>query len=483
MVKVTKLIGQIRNEGVEMIARGVTIYVDERMRYAIMHASHFGPVLISRHFKQETVKLGQWLSVAVEPNRDYLLTSERTKCQFADAVEPEIIEELLPTGTSLTRLGVLTTRIQTPVFVGNASFASCIGLSPLLGRVFLKESLCKKINLNPLTWVRCDVSPVEPSHSNFNTFWEARTIGFQDSTDPSLNQSVKRYTGRFIGFSERNVCILQLFHKRRNAGFALVNSYDFAHTVDEHNLKKAEAIQVYAASQHPVYPELCVPACYARIVNYGSNKASVETADEMFASLVFNETSIRYGSTAGDVVVAPDSKISNIYKQSAQLGEEIEFVDNFEGIRNLRFQRTLKSVSPVVIHRLGFKDVVHILSVMADEYSAQLKKAFRDLQTKMVDTNRRLQLGESLKKQQEQRRRISQLTKSHLLELDKETPVYMSVGRIFAKGSVDSEIARHEEEISKANERIISIDHQKKYLEKSLAESEKNIRELVQSRP
>ncbi|VDO38453.1 unnamed protein product [Onchocerca flexuosa] len=128
---------------------------------------------------------------------------------------------------------------------------------------------------------------------------------------------------------------------------------------------------------------------------------------------------------------------------------------------------------------------------MADDYSMQLKKAFRELQTKVVDTNRRLQLGESLKKQQEQKRRVAELTKAQLLELDKNTPVYMTVGRIFAKGTVESEIARHEEEVKlsgvqhivKAEEKIIAIDHQRKYLEKNLAESEKNIRELVQSRP
>ncbi|VDK87396.1 unnamed protein product [Litomosoides sigmodontis] len=134
---------------------------------------------------------------------------------------------------------------------------------------------------------------------------------------------------------------------------------------------------------------------------------------------------------------------------------------------------------------------------MADDYSVQLKKAFRDLQTKVVDTNRRLQLGDSLKKQHEQKRRVAELTKTQLLELDKDTPVYRTIGRMFAKGTVESEIARHEEEILvlsefylalavaivKADEKIAAVDHQRKYLEKNLAESEKNIRELVQSRP
>lgn len=120
---------------------------------------------------------------------------------------------------------------------------------------------------------------------------------------------------------------------------------------------------------------------------------------------------------------------------------------------------------------------------MADDYSAQLKKAFRDLQTKVVDTNRRLQQGETTIRQQEQRQRIAELTKSHLVELDKDTPVYMTIGRIFAKATIDSEIARHDEEIAKAKEKIAAVERQKEYLEKNLAESEKNIRELVQSRP
>lgn len=38
-------------------------------------------------------------------------------------------------------------------------------------------------------------------------------------------------------------------------------------------------------------------------------------------------------------------------------------------------------------------------------------------------------------------------------------------------------------QILKARDKIAAIERQKEYLEKSLAESERNIREMVQSRP
>lgn len=44
---------------------------------------------------------------------------------------------------------------------------------------------------------------------------------------------------------EKNVCIVQLFNSHeKDKGLAYINSFDFAHTVREKELKKASAIQV-----------------------------------------------------------------------------------------------------------------------------------------------------------------------------------------------------------------------------------------------
>uniref|UniRef100_A0A915PEG6 Uncharacterized protein n=1 Tax=Setaria digitata TaxID=48799 RepID=A0A915PEG6_9BILA len=407
-------------EQAKPVAMGVVVSVDLRLKYGIIHASGYGRVLVSHNFDSELVQLSNWLSVEVEPNVGPILTFERTRCSFVDAGEPKIIDELLPTGTSVSKTGAVNLRIQTPVFLGNTSFGSSVGLSPHLGRVYLNQTLCKKFKLNPLTWIHCGVVAVAPCKANFNSFWEARTAGREDSSDPKLSQCIRRCLGRFHAFMEKNICVLQLFNKYNNdEGFACVHSFDFSHTVHEQDLKKAHAIQVYVSPQLLYFPELPVPACYARIVDDGSRNVDVGIAKDKLAELDI--------STTSDNTVESDKSITT------------------RGVME--------------------------------------KNAFRDLQTKVADTNRRLQLGDTLKKQMEQKRRIAELTRAQLLELDRNTPVYMTIGRIFSKGTVESEIARHEEEIAKAEEKITAIDHQRKYLEKNLAESEKSIRELVQSRP
>ncbi|KAM3715797.1 putative prefoldin subunit [Dirofilaria immitis] len=504
------------------VAVGVVILVDLRMNYGIIHAGGFGRVLISRNFDKDLVQLSNWLSVEVEPNTGAVLTFERTYCNFVDAGEPEIIDELLPTGTSVSKTGAVNLRIQTPVFTGNITFGSSIGLSPHLGRVYLNETLCKKFKASPLTWIHCGVVSVTPSEANFNSFWEARTAGHEDCGDPKLSHCVRRCLGRFHAFKEKNICILQLFNRHsENAGFAYVHSFDFAHTVREQDLKKASAIQVYVAPQLMYFPELPVPACYARIVDNGLQSVQVEMAGKL-AALDISGT-----ANSNDVVTNSGSMILEdaVKKHDLICDMDCETIDYISKV--LAYQLVVKNImrtDPVLFNDLcAFIDMMHLgmlyidfvnfdadysnmlkslqlcwlyskfitveiyllqlFSIMADDYSMQLKKAFRELQTKVIDTNRRLQLGESLRKQQEQKRRIAELTKAQLLELDKNTPVYMTVGRIFAKATIKSEVARHEEEIMKAEEKITAVDHQRKYLEKNLAESEKNIRELVQSRP
>uniref|UniRef100_A0A915A042 Prefoldin subunit 1 n=1 Tax=Parascaris univalens TaxID=6257 RepID=A0A915A042_PARUN len=119
----------------------------------------------------------------------------------------------------------------------------------------------------------------------------------------------------------------------------------------------------------------------------------------------------------------------------------------------------------------------------SEEYSAQLRKAFQELQMKMVETKQRIDRGEVIKRIQKQREKVASLTKEQLEALEADRAVYQSLGRMFLKSSVESEIERQSDEMRKAQEKMAAIDRQKEYLEKSLRESEKNLREMIQSRP
>ncbi|CAI5449430.1 unnamed protein product [Caenorhabditis angaria] len=116
---------------------------------------------------------------------------------------------------------------------------------------------------------------------------------------------------------------------------------------------------------------------------------------------------------------------------------------------------------------------------MADE---ELKKAFQDLQFKTNETKSRIQQGEIAKKMHLQKNRVSEVTHKNLVGVPDDLPVYRSIGRMFLLTDKASELTRHETEAKEFKDKVASIDKQREYLEKGLAEAEANLRELIQSR-
>lgn len=109
----------------------------------------------------------------------------------------------------------------------------------------------------------------------------------------------------------------------------------------------------------------------------------------------------------------------------------------------------------------------------------ELKKAFQELQMKMVDTTRRLRLAdvqiESLKKGVKH----AYCTAEVLSEVPPSTKMYESIGRMFIATDSEEVMKTLDEKIKTCNEKIKSLESNKTYLEKSLKESEDNLREMI----
>jgi prefoldin subunit 1 len=109
----------------------------------------------------------------------------------------------------------------------------------------------------------------------------------------------------------------------------------------------------------------------------------------------------------------------------------------------------------------------------------ELKKAFMELQSKMVDTKQKLKMAdlqiESLK------RNITHagLTESEIGTLPDETRVYESVGRMFILSDKQTVAGRLTDKQSSCQEKIKTLESNKEYLERNLKESENSLRELV----
>uniref|UniRef100_A0A915DK35 UDP-N-acetylglucosamine diphosphorylase n=1 Tax=Ditylenchus dipsaci TaxID=166011 RepID=A0A915DK35_9BILA len=112
------------------------------------------------------------------------------------------------------------------------------------------------------------------------------------------------------------------------------------------------------------------------------------------------------------------------------------------------------------------------------DFDSQLRKAFQDLQSQIVENREKQKNAEAMKNAMKQNIRIASVVKGQLELIPRDRTVYRTVGRIFLQETVDSEIERQAKDVQQATERIATIDKQKEYLEKSVQESEKNLRIL-----
>ncbi len=112
----------------------------------------------------------------------------------------------------------------------------------------------------------------------------------------------------------------------------------------------------------------------------------------------------------------------------------------------------------------------------------ELKKAFTELQRKMVGTGQKLQIKDM---QINQMKRLKQENENTLKEFSKltgDTIVYESVGRAFILNDITQLKVNLTNENKNYDEKINSLQNDKVVLTRSLAQSEENLRELVQQK-
>lgn len=109
----------------------------------------------------------------------------------------------------------------------------------------------------------------------------------------------------------------------------------------------------------------------------------------------------------------------------------------------------------------------------------ELKKAFQELQMKMVDTTRRLRLADVQIDNLKKGVKHAYCTAEVLSEAPPSTKMYESVGRMFIATDSEDIMKALDEKIKTCNEKIKSLESNKTYLEKSLKESEDNLREMI----
>ncbi|XP_062568758.1 prefoldin subunit 1-like [Saccostrea cucullata] len=119
---------------------------------------------------------------------------------------------------------------------------------------------------------------------------------------------------------------------------------------------------------------------------------------------------------------------------------------------------------------------------MSMQVDLELKKAFQELQTKMIATTQQIKLSDAQIDQLKRSIKHSELVEHEIGALPQTTRLYEGVGRMFILQPKDDIKQNLTNKKKAAEEKIKNFETSKSYLEKSIKESEDNLRELVMSK-
>lgn len=119
---------------------------------------------------------------------------------------------------------------------------------------------------------------------------------------------------------------------------------------------------------------------------------------------------------------------------------------------------------------------------MAKAVDLELRKAFVQLQAKMVESSQKIQLIEAQMQGLNRVRMHVEITQQEINSLKPTTRTYESVGRMFILTDLPEVKTNLKARQAVAQKKISDLENSKTYLERSLKESEDNLREMVQLR-
>ncbi|RVE63438.1 hypothetical protein OJAV_G00136220 [Oryzias javanicus] len=119
---------------------------------------------------------------------------------------------------------------------------------------------------------------------------------------------------------------------------------------------------------------------------------------------------------------------------------------------------------------------------MAAPVDLELKKAFSELQLKMIDTQQKVKLADLQIDQLTRVQKHAKLTHTQISSLPDNTRLYEGVGRMFILQSREEINNMLTDKQKTVDEKIKELEQKKVYLERSVKEAEDNIREMLLSR-
>lgn len=119
---------------------------------------------------------------------------------------------------------------------------------------------------------------------------------------------------------------------------------------------------------------------------------------------------------------------------------------------------------------------------MAKAQDQELKKAFTELQQKIIDTTQKLKLADVQIDSLKRSKQHAELTVKEVTSLPANTKTYESVGRMFILDDIATIKKGLDKRMKSADEKIKTLESNKAFLERSLKDNANNVREMVQQR-
>jgi len=109
----------------------------------------------------------------------------------------------------------------------------------------------------------------------------------------------------------------------------------------------------------------------------------------------------------------------------------------------------------------------------------ELKKAFEDLQIKMMTNRSQVKVITAQSEQLKRTMQHSKLTETELEQLEANIRMYEGIGRMFVLSDKKKILENLDDKAKACDAKIKSLEKSKEYLDKTLKDSENSLRELI----
>ena len=109
----------------------------------------------------------------------------------------------------------------------------------------------------------------------------------------------------------------------------------------------------------------------------------------------------------------------------------------------------------------------------------ELKKAFEDLQIKMLNNRNQVKMITAQTEQLKRTMQHSKLTEAELDQLDSSVRMYEGIGRMFVLSDKKKILESLDEKGKTCDAKIKNLEKTREYLDKNLKDSENSLRELI----